>query len=68
MPPVSRPALEKNATPTEIRNTPVKMATASSVSVWGTATAGVAGPLAEAPQALDDFAGGTLGKVAVTVR
>ncbi|MBU0892111.1 MAG: hypothetical protein KKH21_14695, partial [Gammaproteobacteria bacterium] len=33
--PVSNPALVKNATPTEINSTPVKMATPSSTSVWG---------------------------------
>ena len=44
MPPVSNPALVKNATPTEMSNTPVKMATASSVRLWGTTSgAGVAG-------------------------
>jgi hypothetical protein len=41
VPPVSKPALVKNATPTEIISTPVKMATTSSVALWGSAAGGV---------------------------
>ncbi|GAD24795.1 myosin heavy chain [Acidovorax sp. MR-S7] len=42
MPPVSRPALARKATPTEISVTPTPMATASSVREWGTAAGAAA--------------------------
>ncbi|GDY37645.1 hypothetical protein ACINB_35370 [Acidovorax sp. NB1] len=56
----------KNATPTEISNTPVKMATASSVRLWGTTTGVAVAVLwvdgAGAAGELDMFGEGRLGE------